>query len=281
MRMLRWMGTLVVLLLVGSVGAVGVGTYQTERDITAFQNRIAAIAEMRPAPQPTNVQLSTLPAPVQRYFDFVFPKGIVKAQVVRVTAQGQFRRPQTETFSFTTAEQVIAIGEPALVFSATTPIVTGIWARAYDFFANGEMEMKAKVLSLFTVVDEAETPELNQISLRRWLLESALFPQALLPGGPVSWEAIDQHSARAIVTANGQRATMVAHFDKQGRMTHMVAEEDGDLLTPYHGSGEHVARSDYRDVGGVMIPHRLIISRASDGQIFPFFDAEITDISFE
>ena len=29
-------------------------------------------------------------------------------------------------------------------------------------------------------------------------------------------------------------------FGEVGEITHMVAEEDGDLSTPYHGSGEHV-----------------------------------------
>lgn len=281
MQFMKWIGIGLGLLLAIIAGVVGFGHFQTEKDISTFQSRIEAIAIERTAPQVTQAQMAALPRPVRRYFNFVFTEGIVDASVVRVSAKGQFRRPQTETFNFTTAEQVIAIGEPALVFSATTPIIPGIWARAYDFFADGEMEMKAKVLSLITVVDEAETPELNQISLRRWLLESALFPQALLPGGPVRWEAIDSNSARAIVEAGGLRATMIAHFDSDGRMTRMVAEEDGDLSTPYHGSGEHVTRSDYRNVESVMIPHRLVISRANAGKILPFFDAEITEITFE
>ncbi|MEM9590005.1 MAG: DUF6544 family protein [Pseudomonadota bacterium] len=269
------------LLGLGLAAAVAVGSIRTERDIAAFQDQVSAIALERHARQVDPAALATLPVPVQRYVAYTFPDGISSARVVRVAAEGQFRRPQTEGFSFTISEQVIAITEPALMFSATTPIIPGVWARAYDFFADGEMEMKAKILSLMTVVDEAETPELNRISLRRWLLESALYPHALLPGGPVRWEAIDDTSARAVVEADGLAAKMVAHFDAAGRMTHMIAEEDGDLATPYHGSGEHVLRSDYRDVGGVMIPHAFVISRASQGEIFPFFDAVLTDISFE
>ncbi|MFD0981684.1 DUF6920 family protein [Tropicimonas aquimaris] len=253
----------------------------TERDIRAFQARIEAIAaDTHQVPTPAQ-DLSSLPEPVQRYFGFVFPDGAHEASLVRLEVAGNFRRPQTDTFNATTAEQVIAIGAPALMFSATTPVLPGIWARAYDYFADGEMEMKAKVLSLFTVVDESETPALNVISLRRWLFESALFPSALLPGGPVRWEAIDESHARAIVEANGQTAAMVATFDAEGRMTQMQAEEDGDLATPYHGSGEHVTREDYRPVGGVMIPHSFVISRAAGGEIYPFFDAKIISIAFE
>lgn len=281
MTLMKWAVGCGALVILGGIAAVGIGSYRTERAIDGFQAQVAAIAGQTPAAQPTAADLAGLPAPVQQYFTFAFPNGVPAAQVVRLTSEGQFRRPQTQAFTQTTAEQVIAIRQPALMFSATTPILPGLWARAYDFFADGKMEMKAKILSTLTVVDERETPALNVISLRRWLLESPLYPQALLPGGPVTWQAIDDHSARAIVTAEGLTSSMVVHFDARGAITHMVAEEDGDLTTPYHGSGEHVTRSDYRLVSGVMIPHAFVISRMAKAQIYPFFDAHLTSITFE
>ncbi|SEW12189.1 hypothetical protein SAMN05444851_1549 [Aliiroseovarius sediminilitoris] len=253
---------------------------QTEADIAAFQSRIADIGATIPAVAFDAAQIADLPEPVQRYFEFVFTGPVPVFTAVQLKAEGKFRRPLTEGFNDATAEQVIAVGTPALMFSATTPVLPGVRARAYDFFAKGQMEMKAKILSTLTVVDERETPELNRISLRRWLLESALFPQALLPGGPVTWDAIDRSSARATVTADGLSASMVAHFDDEGRLTQMAAEEDGDLTTPYHGSGEHVTRGDYRPVGNLMVPHTFTISRSADGALYPFFEGRITDIRF-
>ena len=281
MKVLKWTAGGFAALVIGAGAAVAVGSYLTERDIAAFQQRISDIAQTGAFNTADTADLAKLPAPVQRYFAFAFPDGVTEARLVRLTSSGQFRRPQTEDFNFTTAEQVIALNEPALMFSATTPIITGVWARAYDYFANGEMEMKAKILSMLTVVDEAETPELNVISLRRWLLESALYPHGLLPGGPVTWDAIDDTSARAVVAADGLQSSMIVHFDVAGNITHMIAEEDGDLNTPYHGSGEHVTRADYRLVDGVMIPHAFVISRMSGGEVYPFFDATLTSISFE
>jgi len=260
---------------------VAVQSSSTERDIAAFEARVAAIAQGRPARVLEQVQLADLPAPVQRYFRFTFTGPVPAYAVVRLSAAGEFRRPQTEDFNPTTARQVIATGLPALMFSATTPVLPGVWARAYDFFADGEMEMKAKILSAITVVDEKQTPLLNQVSLRRWLLESALYPAALLPGGPVTWAAIDDSSARAEVAWQGMQAAMVAHFDADGRMTHMSAEADGDLSTPYHGSGEHVARSNYRQVGNQMIPMDFTISRQAAGRLYPFWKGSVDAIAFE
>lgn len=267
--------------LATAIAFVGWSTWQTEADIAAFQSRIATIGTATPARALDPNLIAELPLPVQRYFAFVFTGPVQHFGSVHLVAEGQFRRPLTDGFNPTTAEQVVAIGTPALMFSATTPVLPGIWARAYDFFADGTMDMRAKVLSTLTVMAERETPELNRISLRRWLLESALYPQALLPGGPVVWVPINDTSARAVVTDRGQTASMIAHFDAMGRMTNMVAEEDGDLTTPYHGSGEHVARSDYRAVGNQMIPHAFTISRAADGELFPFWDGRITAIRFE
>ncbi|MCP4287733.1 MAG: hypothetical protein GY792_25400, partial [Gammaproteobacteria bacterium] len=106
--------------------------------------------------------------------------------------------------------------------------------------------MKAKLASTITIVDERETPELNLISLRRWLLESPLFPAALLPGGYVKWEPIDSTRARAVVSYDKLKRSLVATFREDGSLATFDTEKDGDLNTPYHGSGEHALRGDYR-----------------------------------
>lgn len=281
MRPLKVIATGTGALIGLAIGVVVYSSAKTEADIADFRSRVEGIGTTVPAPAFDPAQVAELPAPVRRYFNFVFTGPVPASTVVHLEAEGRFRRPLTDAFNDATAEQVIAVGTPALMFSATTPVLPGIWARAYDFFADGQMEMKAKLLSTLTVMDEHETPELNRISLRRWLLESALFPQALLPGGPVTWEPIDEDSARATATAGGLSASMIAHFDADGRMTHMTAEEDGDLTTPYHGSGEHVARGDYRPVGNQMIPHEFAVSRAAGGETFPFFEGRITAIRFD
>lgn len=281
MKTLKIAGLAVVVLLAAAAGTVAIQARSTERDIDAFEARVARLGAATPTPAYDAARVALLPEPVQRWLKYTFRGEPGRYTVVRLAAEGEFRRPLTEAFNPTTAEQVIATGVPALMFSATTPVLPGVWARAYDFFADGQMEMKAKILSAITVVDESQTPELNAISLRRWLLESALYPAALLPGGPVTWQPIDDRSARAVVESKGMRATMLAHFDAEGRMTHMAAEDDGDLSTPYHGSGEHVTRSEYRQFGNQMIPTRFTISRASGGKIHPFWKGRVTSIAFE
>lgn len=226
--------------------------------------------------------LADMPPPVARYLRFAFPQGIPATHapvVAHMHMAGRFRRPRTEGFTPTTAQQLASAAVPALVFDATTELFGGLlWARAWDAYVEGQMRMQARLLSVVKVVDEFSSPELDRISLRRWLLESALYPQALLPGGWVRWEAVDLHSARAIARWRGVEARLLARFGPDGALRSMEAEEDGDLTTPYHGSGEHVARSHYQLVDGVNVPLHFVISRRAGGVNHPFWEGDITNL---
>ncbi len=279
-RFSKWSSIILAGMLVVLGIVVAYSARQTEADIQAFRNRVEAIGAGAPSPVYDVAANGHLPEPVQRYFDYVFVDATEPVAFVELTMDGDFRRPLTDGFNPTTAEQTIAVGTPSLMFSARTNMFPGFWARAYDFYAEGSMEMKAKVMSTLTVVDESETQELNQTSLRRWLLESPMYPAALLPGGPVRWEPIDDTHARAIVVADGLEASLIATFRADGSLESFAAEEDGDLTTPYHGSGEHVLRDDYRLIDGLMIPHSFTIARAAAGETFPFWTGEVETITF-
>lgn len=276
--------------LVGLLGAVSalalviaIAVYNTEGEIRGHLDKVEAHAKAAAITLPVYdpAKLSGLPEPVQRYFRFTFVEPHQASALVRFDMEGDFRRPGADVFEPTTAEQTLSVGSPDFVFSATTPILPGVWARVFDAFSNSEMVMKAKIMALFTVVDERETPELNRISLRRWLLETPMFPAALLPGGQVRWQAIDDQRARAIVSSGDFSASLIATFRGDGSLLSFDAEQDGDLNTPYHGSGEQVLREDYRLVSGMMIPHGFTISRVAEGNVYPFWKGKVTAIGFD
>lgn len=267
--------------VVALLAAVGAGTWLTEREIAGHADAVRQLAVARRPVERDVPALAGLPEPVRRYLSFALPQPVRGQTRVEIAAEGQFRRPGTTGFQATTAEQTVALGTPALLFAATTPIVPGVWARAYDFFADGRMVMRAKILSLLTVVAERENAMLNRISLRRWLIESPLYPAALLPGGPVTWQAVDAAHARATVSGFGVTASLLARFRSDGSLEAFLAEEDGDLATPYHGSGEYAERGDYRLVQGQMIPHGFMLARKAGGRVEPFWSGRITAIRFE
>lgn len=275
--------TVVAVLAGGGVLALWIAGTGTQATIDALSARVVEVARDAPLAVPDPESVAALPAPVRRYLAYTFPDGVPMTlpSLARITQEGQFRRPLTDSFHPMTARQTAATGTPAFVFWGTTAMAPGIWALAYDAFVDGRMEMKAKVLSALTVMEDSSSPALDRMSLRRWLLESPLFPPALLPGGPVRWEPIDDARARAVVSAHGMEAAMVAVFAPNGRLLRVQAEEDGDLTTPYHGSGEVAARDDDRLVAGMRIPHAFSIARAAGGEEHPFWVGTVTGIVFE
>ncbi len=276
-RMLLAVGTVVI-----STGLFVFWNFlRTEAAIEAFGKKVREIGQTVPVHTVSSLEWENLPLPVMRFLDFVFPDGPIMFDSVQVEMEGQFRRPRHDRFMPTRASQIMASRTPAFVFAAITPIVPGLWARAYDFFAEGKMQMRAKIASTLSVVNEKETPELNMTSLRRWLLESSFCPAAFLPGGAVRWEAIDDTHARAIVSFHGIQASLVASFRSDGSLKSFLAEEDGDLSTPYHGSGEYVIRGDYRLVEGMRIPMSFEIFRVSEGKEFPFWIGRVVSLKFD
>ncbi|SDE54407.1 DUF6920 family protein [Rhodospira trueperi] len=277
-RFVRMIGLLLATLVL-AMAVVAVWSHANmEAAITAWRDRVTDIAAIMPSSRPDPGALAALPDSVRRYIAFTFPDGLPDpTTTVTVAMEGDFRRPGVTAFEPTTAHQVTAAGTPAFVFDATTPIVAGVWARVYDAFVDGEMDMKARILSTLTVVDYSGSPTLNQISLRRWLIESPLYPMALLPGGPVTWEPIDDRHARAVVSWGGMEADLIATFRDDGALVEFRTEEDGDLSTPYHGSGEVATRDDFRMVEGVRLPHAFSIARAANGETYPFWVGRVTN----
>ncbi|MCG8491736.1 MAG: hypothetical protein MI743_09000 [Sneathiellales bacterium] len=274
-------------LMIGGVISAALITYvafsasSTREQINQAEQDVKIKAEKLPLASDQKTDLSHLPEPVKRYFTYVFPDGLKpEYRWAEVEMSGSFRRPQTKGFAPTTARQVVSGTDPDLVFSADTPIAGPLWAIAYDIYVNGQMEMEARLLSTLSVMHETGTPILNRISLRRWLLESPTYPFALLPGGPVTWEAVSKNKARATVRAYGEQASLIAEIDEQGRLISFAAEEDGDLTTPYHGSGEYVKRRNYQLIDGIRIPMNFEISRMAKGKIYPFWKGRIDMIRF-
>lgn len=252
--------------------------------IDADIRAVFAVAAERPALPVTAEELAALPEPVRRYLDFAFQGEPRRLRSLSVVQQGDFRRPGQTGWERMTAEQYVAATEPAFVFSGATQVLPGVTARAMDAYVDGRMRMRAKVFSAITVMAE-DGGALDRVSLMRFVIESALFPSALLPGEHLRWEAMDETRARAVVLAAGEAiGAYVVTFDPaSGALVRMESEAEGDPATAgrFHGAGEVVERSDYRAVEGVMVPHRFTLARRLGGDVQPFWKGEVTQIAFD
>lgn len=271
------------IVVLAGIGVLAAGVVQTEALIKHRAEQVLAAARSAQAPRlPSDRRQESLPAPVRRWIEFTFrAEASLPRRLVRYQMEGRFRRPGSDSFEPMEAAQYIAAGRPAFVFEATTWMFPGFWARAMDAYVSGDMDMKARILSTITAVDETGDPALNQESVQRYLLESVMVPSALLPSERLHCEPINRRSAWAVMSHGGTEARYRVKFDDRGAIQSMRAPRDGSLDQPYHGAGEYAVRGGYKQVAGVMVPTEFEIARVIDGQIRPFWKGRVTKLDFD
>ena len=82
--------------------------------------------------------------------------------------------------------------------------------------------MLIKALELFLIADVGG-PEMDQGSTVRYFSEMVSFPTALL-GDSISFEPVDDRSARVALTDGGDAASAVMFFGETGKLIGLVAE---------------------------------------------------------
>ena len=75
----------------------------------------------------------------------------------------------------------------------------------------------------------------------RFLAEAAWYPTALLPSQGVTWEAVDERTARATLRDRGLSVTLLFRFGEDGLISSIRAEARGRVVggktvpTPWEG----------------------------------------------
>jgi hypothetical protein len=254
------MRTLLMVGVLAGVGLVGGGTlYAASAQHRWREESRAAFGSIDRAAcgaLPVTTIPSDLPAPVARYFRFalsVDPSPVVRALI---TWDGEMRmKPGADWVPFS-ATQAFSTEPPAFVWDANIRVMRLVPVRVRDGYRAQQGSMEARVLGIAPVVERRGTPELAQGALARWLGEAVWFPSALVPAGDgrIRWEALDDSTARAIVTDGEVTAMADFSFAPSGEILSMRALRYRDMggsgvLTPFEGQYATWVRR-----GGYMVP---------------------------
>src|SRR6266545_7714727 len=166
------------------------------------------LAQTPPAPggavAVSEEMLADLPEPARRYLRYAGVVGRPLVQTVHLRQKGRMRPAPGQPWMALDAQEWYSVHPPGFVWDGTLhlgPIPVG---RARDMYWDGQGHMLVKVASLFTVVD-ATGEEMDQGSMMRYLSEMIWFPSAFL-GDNLSFEAVDERSARVTLTDHGRTA---------------------------------------------------------------------------
>ncbi len=242
--MSRKLPAVVGLAVMAGIGAERAGhrafTRLVRRDVQALRARAAPAR----AGVVTEEMLADLPDPVRRYLHYTGVVGQQFPRTIRLRQTGRLRLGPGQRWVPLDAEEHYSVQPPGFVWAGTARLGPFPVARARDMYAEGAGQMLVKVASLWPVVD-ASGEQMDQAEMMRYLSEMIWFPAAFL-GANISFEPVDDSSARVTLTDHGRAVTGTLVFDQQGRLTGFAAQRyrtpgasDPDTWsTPFTGYGE-------------------------------------------
>jgi hypothetical protein len=211
----------------------------------------------------------TLPAPVRRYAMRAMA-GRPTVRTVRLRHGGTFRASLDGRWLPIRGDEYFAADPPGFVWWGRARVFPGLWVEARDRSVGGVGNMLVSAESTLTLADVAG-PEMDQGALLRLLAEMPWIPTALLDDRYVGWTPIDDGRAKAMLRVNGHEVAGIFEFAADGLPAGFSADRHRDLgggrsvLTPW--SGEY---SDYRESGGLLVPHRVAVSWQIRGRWVPY-----------
>jgi len=232
--------------------------------------------------QPQIIQASDLeglPAPVQKWMQRSGVVGKEKIHTVRLKQAGRMRTEPGNPWMPFTAEQYINVDEPAFVWKANVKAAPFVSIKGLDRYLNGQGRMQIILLGLFTLGEAAPGFEMNQGAMHRFMAEMIWYPSVAL-NDYISWEAIDESSARATMTWKGVSADMVFNFNQEGDLVSNIApryrEDKGKfVLTDWGG----LAR-EYKEYDGIRIFSKSDVIWKYETGDFNWLQLEVVDIDF-
>ncbi|WP_372910341.1 DUF6544 family protein [Salinigranum sp.] len=167
-----------------------------------------------------------LPDPVRRYLTTVLSDDARRTRSVRVEQEGTLRVGGRESpWRPFGATHHAAVEPPGFVWDATVTLPLRVPVRVRDAFVEDEGSSRVTLFGAWPLGGATGRPELNEAALQRYLAEAVWYPAALLPENGVSWEGVDDLTARATLRCGETTASLTFHFAEEEMRNH--AERDG------------------------------------------------------
>ncbi|OEH85069.1 hypothetical protein BHU72_05515 [Desulfuribacillus stibiiarsenatis] len=224
------------------------------------------------------VDLQRLPLIVQQWLkqSQIIEKEYISS--VRSKQTAKLRLKPDQKWMSSTSEQYFTVDKPAFIWKARIEAAPLLHIVGRDMYLEGNGNMLIKVLSLFTVAD-GKGAEVDQGSLVRYLAEMVWFPTMAL-SDLITWETVDDRSAKASMTYMGVRAEGIFTFNELGEVTLFEAMRYGDFGGEYRLEKWVIQLSDTKEFHGYRVPTKgEVIWKLPEGD-FSWYHFELKDIEF-
>ncbi len=225
------------------------------------------------------IDLVNLPFPVKNWLNNcgAIGKPFISLGKVTQTAEMQMK-PDQDKWLTATATQYTSIDNPAFIWTVDVKMNSFLSFQGRDKYDDGKGEMLIKLNSLFNVVNE-RGEKLDEGTLQRYLGEMVCFPSlALSPY--ITWEQIDENTAKATMTYKGTSGSGTFYFNSNGDVTKFSALR-------FNGNDTHAIRRywemnilDYNTFEGIKVPTKMTSTWKLEDKDWTWLKLEIADIKY-
>lgn len=223
--------------------------------------------------------ISHLPAPVVGWLKTTGILGRQEIHTVWVKQRALMKmKPEQKEWHTALAHQYVITHEPSFIWTVQMDMSPLIKIKGRDKYVDGRGEMLIKMNSLIKVVNE-KGPKLDEGTLQRFLGELIWYPSVAVSPF-ITWEAIDDYSARAVMTYKGVSGSGIFTFDKDGNFTKFEARR-------YMGNKEDAKKypwiitvDSYGVFDGIKVPSRMQATWQLDEGDWTWLKLVIEDLRF-
>jgi hypothetical protein len=255
------------------------GSYTFNKMVDSEIEEVLSFAKTTQPGIVTEEDILHLPAPVQRW---ITSTGIIgKPEVlwgyVKQTASMKMK-PEQEEWYTAGAIQYSVIEPPAFIWKVELDMMPVIKIKGRDKFIDGKGEMLIKMNSLINIVHE-KGEKLDEGTMQRFLGELVWFPSlALSPH--ITWEPIDEFSAKAAMQHKGTNGDGIFYFDEEGNFTKFIAmrfltNEPDAIKYPWI-----LTVDDYAVFEGIKVPSEVKATWELEHTDWTWLDLKIEDIQY-
>lgn len=265
-----------IIVAVGIV--VGYGNWSLNKLVTSELEPFLSHQKKDASPI-TDDNIATLPPIVQTWLRRSNVVGKAPIGKVHLHQIGEMRTTPEGKWMLVKAEQWFTVNPAGFLWLADVHMMPMVRLVGRDKYVDGHGHMLIKAASLLPVAD-SKGMEIDQGSMLRFLGETVWFPSAALESY-LTWEEIDETSARATMTYGDISASGIFRFTPEGDMLSFEAnryyERNGSsTLEPWL-----IEAKAWKVFDGVRIPVVFEVTWKLKEGDFTWFKLEITDLNYD
>lgn len=271
-------GTIINLIIIASI-LIAYSSYDFKKKVNGETVQMLNSSEASKKIIVSEQMITDLPTIVQKW---VVNSGILGKELVQNVYLEQdlqmLMKPEQQNWSNAKARQYFTIQPPGFNWTVNLKMNLGLSVVGRDKFENGKGEMTIKLFSLIPIVNSKNSEKINQATLQRYLAEIVWFPSAALSRN-ITWDPVDDFSARATMEYNDTKGSGVFHFDASGNFKKFVTmrfkdEKDSE---PTQWS---VLATKTEEIKGIKIPVELKANWKLENGDWTWLKLKITDIAY-